>query len=425
MATAVTTHRPIRVSEASDVPRQPRTEPLLSLSARVLGAGLALFCTLAHADAPPAPETARAQLIERLWNELSTTLAQASDALVPPLAPPQPVAVRWQARRISSVDLAAPLLALEAVDLDGDRRAEIIALTTRELVIVERASRRKLAVRARALLPTAQPALRPRAPVGTMTVVDIDGDGVPEVSVRASERARGAVYRFLEGALVEVTQLDGFPLCARTFARLEPGRNYFATATRNQAPGSLAAPKAQTLGVADVAGAATAPAPGPLASAADRAFSSELPAPFFAARCRDDLVDPVGRPVSAVGVVGTDGTLHLWADRSCPPGDGACLQNRISTRKLADRGVAFALADIDNDGHPEVVVTADSAPGEADRVTVLSWRGNRLPRLFQRSFSGGVVGLAAGDIDGNGSQEILAAVRLWGSRRVDMWILNR
>lgn len=382
------------------------------------------FVAPAHAQPQtPGPES-RAQTLQRLLGALTTHLTQATRALVGTQTPPQPVAVRWQARRISSVDLGAPLLALESADLDGDRRAEIIALTTRELVIVERESRRKLTVRARASLPPELPALTPRAPVGTMTVADSDGDGRLEVSARSSSRARGGVYQYRAGALVEVARIAGFPLCGDAFAELEPGRNYFAKAARRGVAGNAAQTPARALPRPEQDAPASS-TPAGYVSVLDRAFVHELPRPFFNARCRRDLVDPAGRRVSAVAIVAGDSTLHLFAQRSCPPGDEPCRQDRTSARKLADKGATFALTDIDNDGHPEVAVSAASAPGEADRVTVLSWRGERVTQLFQRSFSGGIVGLTAGDIDGDNALELLAAVRLWGSRRVDMWVLNR
>lgn len=389
-----------------------------------LGAAFALASAHAHAGGAPkgpttSPANPRAELLQRAWTEVAAGLTEASESLIPPPTPPQPVTVRWQARRISSVDLGAPLLALESVDLDSDGRAEIIALTTRELIIVERVSRRKLAVRSRAPLPAVQPAIKPRAPVGTMVVTDTDGDGLLEVFARASSSATGAVYRYRDGALASAELFAGFPLCAQTFAELEPGRNYFVSATRAPVQTTQAAPALPP--ATDVP---RVPPSAPV-SAVDRAFTSELPTPFFNARCSRDLVDPTGRALSAIAVLDTGGALHLWAERACAADDNACQQNPLSTRRLKNHGTAFALADIDRDGHPEVVVTAPSAPGDSDRVTVLSWRGARVQRLYQRSFSGGIVGLTAGDIDGDNAVELLAAVRLWGSQRVDIWVLNR
>ena len=397
-------------------------------------------------EAGPAPQARpgkagpldQAQRLGHMWDHIREQLERAADERQPQLSPPQPTAVRWQARRISSVDLGAPLLALESGDLDGDGRAELIALTTREVILIERRSRRRLDLRTRIALPAEPASVRPRDPVGAVLVSDVDGDGRAEVLARSSDRKHTAIYSYHDGGLIERGTQPGFPLCQQVAGELQTGRNYFVSAARHVVPLALeplpvASPPP---GPAPPTPPVSAPPPDPApprswapamdpASAFATAFETNLPKPFFAARCRHDMVDPLGRPLAVVGIVGNDGTLHLWADRACPRRDDTCRLDRLRTRTLADNGTAFAIGDVDRDGHPEVVVTSDVPPGEPDRVTVLSWREGRLRRLFQRGFSGGVVGLTAGDIDSDGALEVLAAVRLLGSHRVDIWVLNR
>ena len=55
-----------------------------------------------RAGADPGDDQAEDD-IRRLWLELVEHLERASDELEPPLVPPVPRAVRWQARRVSSV----------------------------------------------------------------------------------------------------------------------------------------------------------------------------------------------------------------------------------------------------------------------------------------------------------------------------------
>lgn len=378
-----------------------------------------VLCSIWH------PVRARAEQgrpdFEHLWHEALESLERASDALEPPLVPPTPRPVQWQAKRVSSVDLGAPLLALGTGDLDGDGKAEIVALTADELIILERRGRRELQTRAQLLLPGRVATIRPRDPVGTLVIADVDSDGRVEVVARSSERARGTIARLVDGALVEVAVLDGFPLCPTVQAELDPGRNYFET---SKGPGTLArAASASASAPASESASASVLAPAP--AILPQAFTIDKPERFFSARCRNDMVDTAGRKRTVVGILANDGTLHLWSDVRCPRRDLACQTARAASRKLADNGVAFEIADIDNNGYPEVVVTAAAPPGEPDRVSVLSWQGDRLLGVYQRSFSGGVVGLSAGDIDGDGALELLCAVRLFGSNRVDLWIFNR
>ena len=364
-----------------------------------------------------AGENTQQTSLTGLWDKAIELLARASAARQPPLVPPTPISIRWRARRISSVDLGSPLLAMESVDLDGNGRAEIVALTARELLVIALQGRRTLRVLSRVALPPKPAALRPRDPVGTLVVRDFNGDGQIAIAARSSHQSRGAVYRYGGDGLVEIarpepqpdespaplslvlgaTSAGKYPLCVGANGELEPGRNYFTVLER-------------------------APSTGPLAQSEE--LPPDMPKQFFAAHCRRDLVDPAGRGLDIAGVVGSNGTLVVWTRFRCRTGDYECRELPGASTTLPDVGVAFALADINRDGRPEVAVTSASAPGDPDHVVVLSWRKNRLEPTFRRSFSGGVAGLASGDIDGDSVAEVIAAVRPWRSTRIDLWTLN-
>lgn len=319
--------------------------------------------------AAPAPEGGGP--IGALWRAAIAELEAASVARIPPLAPPTPRPVRWKARRVASLDLGAPLLALAAVDLDGDGADELVALTDLHVVAlgVRGASLRE---RARVRVPAVAPSMRPREPIGALAV---DGD---QILARTSSSARGARYGWRDGALIELAALTGFPVCADRAIELAAGRNYAA-----------------------VAGA-------------------EL----WSARCRTGTVDAVGRATAAIAAVTVDGTATVTVETRCAGGPAGCAPSRTAT--LADVGAAVELDDVDRDGALEVLVTGAGAPGDADAVAV--WRlgeaGFGSKPIFRRAFQGGVVALAVGDVDGDGDREAFAAVRLVGGRKVDLWLLD-
>jgi len=87
--------------------------------------------------------------------------------------------------------------------------------------------------------------------------------------------------------------------------------------------------------------------------------------------------------------------------------------------------VAFAIADVDHDGKPEVIASGDGAPGDPDQIAVYSPRGGAPGKpVYRRKFTGGVAGVVAADLDGDGDLEVVAAVRLPGAARVDLWLLD-
>ncbi|HVV84854.1 MAG TPA: hypothetical protein VHE35_17440, partial [Kofleriaceae bacterium] len=320
---------------------------------------------------------ARPATLADLWKLLDDELAEARAALTPP---PPPVPVTWKARRVASLDLGAPLLALAVGDLDGDGRGELVALTERAVVVMSPA-RHGLVEKTRIAVPAEPAIVRPRDPVGALAIAPADHGGPAEIWARSSSVGRGARYRLVDGTLHEVAPVDGFPFCPGHEVELVPGRNYA------EGPGG--------------AGGA-----------------------FLARRCRDDLVDERGRRLHAEATVGVDGTLSLTVTTRCPPGATDCPSDR--TIVVDGAGVAMEIDDVDRDGRLEVITSAAGAPGDADAVIVRRLGPLALvPKpLFKRGFSGGIVALGSGDVDGDGDRDVFAAVRLAGARKVDLWLLD-
>jgi hypothetical protein len=352
--------------------------------ATVIGVGVAAAAGPAHASDDPGagrrPAPPPAVSPARAW--LDRVLAEpARVAATMPKPPPVPVKVGWKPRRLASVNVGAPLLALAAGDLDGDRKAELYAVTATDVVAYDVGA--KLVERARLALPPELPAIRPRDAVAT-AYVDTTG-ARPELRVRASTRARGARYGLDGKALRELGGADDFPVCAGRALALVPGRNHFGT----------------------------------------------VEAPLYNVRCRDDLVDRNGIPLVVTAELGPAGALTVAiAPRTAAGASAASASASAEGRApvlVSAVGSAFEVADVDRDGTIDLIAAGAGAPGDRDAIKVLPMTGAdpaATKPMFRKGFTGGVVAIAVADVDGDGADEVIGAVRLPGSTKVDLWQLN-
>lgn len=326
--------------------------------------------------------TSTAHTSAKVDAEIKALLAAAPEAK--PAEPAKPAAKQRsfvRPRRIE-IDLGAEMLATAAADVDGDGKAELIALTTAEVVVV--AMKKSAAeVRQRIALPGQAPSLRPRDPVGALLIADVDGDGVLEVLARASTDAGALRLTIKDGALVTAKDsVTGYPVCALPddtgaakpcTAELAKGMNWFARDT-------LALPAGWT-------GAAGA-----------------LP---------ERLLSLEGGQL--LGVVDAAGKLRVFRR-----GDTAAWVT------LDDAGTAFELADLDGDGDVELISSLYRPPGDGDVLSVRTLRADGSTRaLFKGdALRGGIVAIATGDYNGDGLPDVAAAARLVGSTRIDLWLLE-
>jgi hypothetical protein len=92
--------------------------------------------------------------------------------------------------------------------------------------------------------------------------------------------------------------------------------------------------------------------------------------------------------------------------------------------QISGVGYAFQIADLDGDGALEAVVSAYRPPGAGDSLSLYRI-GPDGPRLLRQGaqLAGGVAAIAAGDFDGDGAIDWLAAVGAGGTR-YDLWLLD-
>jgi hypothetical protein len=342
------------------------------LRPRVLAAVLGIASAAPASAGEAAPEGGADAYLGRLAIAVTERLDALAAARAPKLVPPVPVRVTWKPVKLGSLDLGGPLAALAAADLDGDGKAELYAVTAQGVVAIAiRGS--KATELGRVPFTGPRVASEPRDVVGSAVALG------RELVAASSGWANELRVAWQGKKLVAQTGGPGFLVCPQERASLVPGRNHFA------------------------------PGPGPAASA------------FYGVRCRDDLVDPEGHPLRIRAQLALTGKLAV-AIEACAAGGKPCRPD--AAFELDGVGVAFEIADVDRDGTPELVVSDDAAPGDPDFVKVVSAAAPQGRPLFKKTFQAGVAGIAAVDSDGDGVGEVIAAVRLAGATRVDLWRLH-
>jgi hypothetical protein len=310
--------------------------------------------------------------LHHLAGDLAARLDAIAASHTPRLVPPVPIAVHWKPVKLGSLDLGSPLVALTAADLDGDGKAELYAVTSREVVAIALVDKR-LKELARVPFTGERAVPTPRDVVG-MAIVD---KRTIVASVSSYQRSLRVAWK--GKTLVGDPGELGFELCPGERAPLVPGRNYF------DLPGS---PHGSTYG----------------------------------SRCRDDLVDGEGHPLHVRAQLSIAGKLDVAVER-CGLGGVGCRHAEDHTYPKV--GVAFELADLDRDGKPELAFADAGAPGDPDEVRVVTLGEDDKKTKLKKVFTaGGVAGLTAADLDGDGATELIAAVRLVGASRVDLWRMN-
>lgn len=340
------------------------------------GALVLTLCNLVGTTATSPPATGLAHWWQRMHQELDARVQQRQ------IAPPVPRTLRWRPSRIWSGELQGELVDMVAGDLNNDGTSELYALTTEKLVVLSRA-RGLFDVRSQHELPAELASMRSRDPIGSARVSR--HEGVPTLRVRTSEQEQGASYQLINGALVKMSESTGYPLCQWSSIEAAPGRNFFV--------GSSVVWSEEDAPLSEYA----------------------LEAALYSVRCSRNTVDPSGHPLTLLSEVSSARRLRL----RCLGNEEFCQAN---AREFEDVGYAHLVADINNDGSPELITSSTSLPGTPDRVSVRTLEPGRERVLFEESFSGGIVAIAAGDFDGDDSLSLVVAVRK--QNKVSLWLLN-
>jgi hypothetical protein len=340
------------------------------------------FAATAHASdppdahAPPAVPIKPPTFAESLVHDIHALVDAAIVARPPKLVPPKPLKRAYKLAKLGTLDLGSPLATLAAGDLDGDRKGELYAVTATDVIAIGWADG-KLRELGRVAFTGERPAFGPRDVVATATLAPAE-PGIPAGLVATvSTYARGMRVYWKAGALVATLEdKPGFLACPGERLVLAPGRNYFGDATNG----------AYTL------------------------------------RCTSGLVDADGYPLRARAQLALTNKLDVAVER-CAATDFKC--QPAARVEHVNVGIAFDITDVDRDGVLELVYAAAGAPGDPDILRVLSLGEDEKKQKLKKSFTaGGIAGIATTDLDGDDVPETVAAVRLVGASRIDLWRLE-
>ena len=299
-------------------------------------------------------------------------------------------------RAVSVAEKGTPQLrsgaALDAlvVDLDNDRRPEVVWLQADRLVVTRWAGGGFKAVGSADLTEIGAARSRARDPLGRLVAVS-RADGSVVLVAATTDRRAASVWRLAAGGLVRVDVGEGserWPLYATGIDRW---------AARGWPLGTdvLDDPLVEEIGLDGAA-------PQPLVSWPEPAHAVRT----FGLRTR---ATPSWNPHFAVSDPGQG--VRVWSARE--PG---------VVHSFPRAGTVVAVADLNTDGRAEALLTSGSLTGR-DKLALreLSAGRKRHKARWTHDLSAAVTAAAAGDVDADGYDEFVVAT--WNGSEADVWVV--
>jgi hypothetical protein len=342
---------------------------LIRRGSALVAATFVVTALSAHVDADGTPPPPSRGFVDRLAAAIHAKVDALIIARPPKLTPPTPIKLRYKLAKVATLDIGAPLAALAAADLDGDGRAELYAVTAREVIAI--AADKKPRILARIAFAGDAATVVPRDVVASAAI------DAGTLLAAASPWQRGMRVRWDKGALVGVPLEPGFPQCATETAQLAPGRNYYGDAQTGH----------------------------------------------YGVRCASGFVDSDGYALRARAQLSLANKLDVTIERCAAAGLGC---QPAARHEVSGVGTAFEVADVDRDGRPELIAAGAGAPGDPDalRIVTLGDDDKKHAKLKKSFANGGIAGVVFADVDGNGTPEVIVASRVAGSPKVELWRVN-
>jgi hypothetical protein len=209
-----------------------------------------------------------------------------------------------------------------------------------------------------------------RAPAGAVAAADIDGDGADEIAFHTSELLAGAMVYWTGLRFIEIRQLSALP--------------YGLSISEDPALMLLGHLQAGTnrIGIAAL-----------------EPLQRGEPEPLVRATPCDALA--ADQELNHFAAINLDGELVVWGR------DGAEV-----ARFKEGVGSAFALAELEGDGLPELIASSSSLPGQPDRLRIYGLEGGETQLLYDSGdLQGAVRAVTAGVLGSPARTSVIVALQ--------------